>query len=106
MACDAYLVVKVDSSNVLAESNENNNVFGMPFPRPDLTITSTPSLHDALPISYSYTVTVRNIGNAAANLTGVVVQGTYGTDPTTYPGNAGACGVTMSGSLAAGGRND
>jgi trimeric autotransporter adhesin len=83
---DNYLVVKVDDANIVNESNENNNIGSVALP--DLTVQNivfTGNAHD-------YTVTISNGGIGTADLSGVGVQGYYGTDSTTWPTNHAACG--------------
>jgi hypothetical protein len=55
---------------------------------------------------HPYTVTVLNSGTATADISSVGIQGYY--DPTagTWPGEVGACGVTMTGTLAPGATKD
>ncbi|MGB2874278.1 MAG: CARDB domain-containing protein [Gaiellaceae bacterium] len=79
---DHYLVVKVDATDVLPESNENNNVGYAPLPGPDLTITSIDYPNGDLS---ACVVTVKNIGTTTADLTGVIVQGYYEPDTAYNP---------------------
>jgi hypothetical protein len=86
---DNELMVGVDVDNVLAESNENNNVSVVPritVPPPDLTITNI-SFTPLTNLPWSYTVTVKNIGSGPANVSQVAVQGAYtaSTDTSTFP---------------------
>jgi hypothetical protein len=69
---------------------------------PDLTVGtivfSTPSGYPP----ESYTVTISNVGSGPADLSNVIVQGYYSTDTTIGGSDLPACGLTLSGTLAAG----
>jgi uncharacterized repeat protein (TIGR01451 family) len=88
---NSYLVVKVDATDALAESDEDNNVYAKPLPGPDLTITSIAYPNGDLS---ACTVTVKNIGGSTANLVGVVVQGYYEPDTTYNPVTSDPAGGT------------
>lgn len=62
---------------------------------PDLLITDI-TLGDGA-TTYGYQVTIKNVGVVAADLTGVLIQGYYSPDSTTYDGatQTPACGTTF-----------
>jgi hypothetical protein len=65
-----YLVLMVDSGNVVAESNERNNTLATPVvAKPDL-IVSALSVTSWTANTISYRYTIKNIGTGPANLDG------------------------------------
>jgi hypothetical protein len=73
--------------------------------QPDLIVQAIAFTAPANYPPHSYTVTVKNLGNGSADLSGVALQGYYSPN-TTYPGDNPACGTTMSGTLTPGATTD
>jgi hypothetical protein len=91
---DGWLVVKVDSGDILTEADETNNVTSVAL-APDLVIQAISQTAPANYPPYSYTVTVKNQGASTANLSGVDAQGYYDDVAGTWPGSLAACGSTF-----------
>jgi subtilase family serine protease len=63
-ATDAFLLVRVDPTNTVHESNETNNLGSKALPVADLVVDSI-QIHGAdTNASFNYTVTIANIGNS------------------------------------------
>jgi len=101
-AGDRYLLVQVDATNTIRETDETNNVGNVPLA--DLIVQSIAiNPPPGAPSTYSYTVTVRNSGIGSANVNGVALQGYFSPDLTLDPSDVSAGGQTLSGTLAPGG---
>lgn len=78
-----------------------------PAALPDLVVQSIAFTAPPNYPPHSYTVTVLNQGEGPAELSGAGVQGYYSADQELDPAtDSGACGVSMSGTLAAGATTD
>jgi CARDB len=101
-AGDRSLLVQVDATNLIRETDETNNVGSVPLA--DLVVQSIAiNPPPSLPLTFSYTVTVRNAGIGAAKLNGVVLQGYFSADQKLDQLDASAGAQSLSGTLAPGG---
>jgi len=91
-----YLIVKVDSNNVLAELDETNNAAAQLLPDVDLLIQDVVIDSPQLSGFFGYNVTIRYDSTITTDIGSILVSGAYSADGVIDAGDNPACSERVS----------